>query len=60
VAGSYKFIEAVSVTSLQEAVNSFVADNPDFRVINITYAAGTGFVATLEKEMPEATRQRAA
>jgi len=48
------------VASRQDAVNSFVANNPDFKVINITFAAGTGFVATLEKELPEAAKSRAA
>lgn len=58
--GSYKFIEATSVTSLQESVNQFVSDNPGFRVINVTFAAGTGFVATLEAKMPEIAEPRAA
>jgi hypothetical protein len=46
---SYKFIEATSVASLQDSVNKFVGENQDYTVINITFAAGTGFVATLEK-----------
>jgi hypothetical protein len=60
VPSSYKFIEATSVTSLQESVNQFIAGNPGFRVINVTFAAGTGFVATLEAEKPEAAEPRAA
>jgi hypothetical protein len=57
---SYKFIEATSVASLQEFVNKFVENNPDFRVINVTYAPGTGFVATLEAQAPEVAQPRAA
>ena len=60
MASFYKFIEATSVASLQEAVNKFVADNPEYRVINMTFAAGTGFVATLEAERPAEAEPRAA
>ncbi len=60
MATSYKFIEATSVASLQDSVNKFVSDNPDYILTHVTFAAGTGFVATLEKKTDEAVTPKAA
>ena len=44
----YLFVVGVSLPQLEEEVNRLVNDEPSLKLIQVIYAAGTGFVGIVE------------
>ena len=57
----YQFVVSVSLAALEEDLNRAVGDDPSIALVQVFYAAGTGFIAVLERggQSPGAQRESA-